>query len=295
MNMKIGMIGIGLMGHGIATNLLKHGHSLALLDHAGNQPLDSLLQAGAQTHNSSRKVAEASDIIIICVTGSPQVEAVLLGDDGVLQGLRAGSIVIDCSTAVPSSTERLAELVVKAGGCFLDSPMTRTPKEAAEGRLNLLVGGDASLFGQCLPVLRCFAENITHVGAVGAGHRMKLLHNYVSLGCIALIAEAAANALQAGIAPDVFIDVLAKGGGGGAALERLRPQLLDGDPGALKFAMSNAHKDLSYFTAMAIDSGAAHRIADAVKQTFEAAVMQAGPATFVPQLVNLLRQPMAEV
>lgn len=295
MNMKIGMIGIGLMGHGIATNLLKHGHSLALLDHAGNQPLDSLLQAGAQTHNSSRKVAEASDIIIICVTGSPQVEAVLLGDDGVLQGLRAGSIVIDCSTAVPSSTERLAGLVGKAGGRFLDSPMTRTPKEAAEGRLNLLVGGDASLFGQCLPVLRCFAENITHVGAVGAGHRMKLLHNYVSLGCIALIAEAAANALQAGIAPDVFIDILAKGGGGGAALERLRPQLLDGDPGALKFAMSNAHKDLCYFTAMAIDSGAAHRIADAVQQTFEAAVKQAGPATFVPQLVNLLRQPMAEV
>ena len=118
---------------------------------------------------------------------------------------------------------------------------------------------------------------------------MKLLHNYVSLGCIALISEAAACALGDGIAPEVFIDVLAKGGGGGMALDRLRPQLLEGDPGALRFAMSNAFKDLGYFTTMAKDSEAVHRIADAVMQTFESAIMQSGPDTFVPQLVDLLQ------
>ena len=91
-------------------------------------------------------------------------------------------MVIDCSTALPSSSVRVAQAVQAAGSRFLDSPMTRTPKEAAEGRLNLLVGGDPGLVEACRPLLQCFAENITHVGPVGSGHSMKLLHNYVSLG-----------------------------------------------------------------------------------------------------------------
>lgn len=287
--MKIGMIGIGLMGHGIASNLLKHGHALTVLEHPGNQPLEALLAAGATTRATAREVAAAAEVVIICVTGSPQVEAVLLGDDGVLKGLPAGATVVDCSTAVPASTVKLAAAVHAAGGRFIDSPMTRTPKEAAEGRLNLLVGGDKAVYDACLPVLRCFAENIAHVGAVGAGHQMKLLHNYVSLGCAALIAEAAACALADGIAPEVFVDVLAKGGGGGAALERLRPFLLNGDPTGLKFAMGNAHKDLGYFTTMATDSGAVHCIADAVQATFAHAMAKGGPNAFVPELVALLQ------
>lgn len=288
--MKIGMIGIGLMGHGIASNLVKHGHQLTVLAHAGNQPLDALLAAGARTATTPKAVAADAELVILCVTGSPQVEAVLLGDDGVLAGLPAGATVVDCSTAVPSSTVKLADAVRAAGGRFIDSPMTRTPKEAAEGRLNLLVGGDKDVFDFCLPVLKCFAENIAHVGAIGAGHRMKLLHNYVSLGCAALIAEAAACALGDGIAPGVFVDVLAKGGGGGAALERLRPFLLNGDPTGLKFAMSNAQKDLGYFTTMATDSGAVHRIADAVQTTFDDAVGQGAANAFVPELVALLQK-----
>ncbi len=291
--MKIGMIGIGLMGHGIASNLVKHGHQLTVLEHAGNQPLDALLAAGAKTATTPKAVAADAELVILCVTGSPQVEAVLLGDDGVLAGLPKGATVVDCSTAVPSSTVKLAEAVLAAGGRFIDSPMTRTPKEAAEGRLNLLVGGDKEVFDFSLPVLKCFAENIAHVGAIGAGHRMKLLHNYVSLGCAALIAEAAACALGDGIAPDVFVDVLAKGGGGGAALERLRPFLLNGDPTGLKFAMSNALKDLGYFTTMASDSGAAHRIADAVQGTFDQVVAQGAANAFVPELVALLQKQSA--
>ena len=291
--MKIGMIGIGLMGHGIASNLVKHGHQLTVLAHAGNQPLDALLAGGAKTATTPKAVVADAELVILCVTGSPQVEAVLLGDDGVLAGLPKGATVVDCSTAVPSSTVKLAQAVLAAGGRFIDSPMTRTPKEAAEGRLNLLVGGDKDVFDFCLPVLKCFAENIAHVGTIGAGHRMKLLHNYVSLGCAALIAEAAACALGDGIAPDVFVDVLAKGGGGGAALERLRPFLLNGDPTGLKFAMSNALKDLGYFTTMASDSGAAHRIADAVQGTFDQAVAQGAANAFVPELVALLQKQSA--
>jgi 3-hydroxyisobutyrate dehydrogenase-like beta-hydroxyacid dehydrogenase len=283
------MIGIGLMGHGIATNLQKHGHRLCLLEHAGNQPLETLLAGGATTRATPRDVAAESDLVILCVTGTPQVEAVVLGANGVLEGLRRDEIVIDCSTAVPTSTQRVAAAVHDAGGRFLDAPMTRTPKEAAEGRLNLLVGGERDVFEQCLPVLRCFAENITHVGPVASGHRMKLLHNFVSLGTIALLSEAAACALDAAIAPQVFIEVLASGGGGGTALKRLAPYLVGGDSSGLRFAMGNARKDLGYYHTMAEDAGAARSIAAAVLQTFAGAVDETGPDRFVPELVALLQ------
>ena len=285
---NIGLVGVGLMGHGIASNIVKHGHPLSVLEHPGNQPLDALKAAGVKTFATASELAAAVDVVILCVTGTPQVEAVLLGDTGVLKGLRPGTVVIDCSTALPDSTERLAKIVAEAGGRFMDAAMTRTPKEAAEGRLNLLVGGDAELFRDCRPLLACIAENITHAGPVGAGHRMKLLHNYVSLGSVALIAEAAACAERAGVDPEVFVDVLVKGGGGGTALERLRPFLLNKDPSGLRFAMSNAQKDLGYYTAMAEASHSARSIAEGVRQTFDGAVQAGNGDALLPELVAVL-------
>ena len=285
---KIGMIGIGLMGHGIATNIVKHGYPLRVLEHAGNQPLDALKAPGVTPSQTPKDLAAQSDVIILCVTGTPQVEAVLLGDEGVLKGMKPGTIIIDCSTAVPSSTEKVAQAVIAAGGFFLDSPMTRTPKEAAEGKLNLLVGGDAALFEQCKPILKCFAENITHAGPIGAGHRMKLLHNYVSLGFVSLLAEAAACAERSGVSAQTFVDVLAVGGGWGAPLERLKPYLLSGDANGLRFSIANALKDLTYYNAMANDTQADHTIAEAVKQTLDQATHEGDPNDFLSLLVPRL-------
>ena len=154
MKQRVGIVGVGLMGHGIARNILKHGHPLVALEHPGNQPMDDLLEAGAKTEKTARALAVQSDVIILCVTGSPEVEAVLSGSNGVLEGLRPGTIVVDCSTAIPSSTERMAAMVQSAGGRFIDAPMTRTVQHAHEGRLNLLVGGDAAVLEQAMPVLR---------------------------------------------------------------------------------------------------------------------------------------------
>jgi len=265
---KIGMIGIGLMGHGIASNIVKHGYPLTVMEHEGNQPLESLLAQGVKTVKTPRALGAETEIILLCVTGAPQVESVLTGADGLITGLKPGSIVIDCSTSIPSSTQKLAKLVTAAGSVLIDAAMTRTPKEAAEGRLNLLVGSDARTFEAVKPVLDCFAENIHHMGEVGAGHQMKLLHNYVSLGTVTVIAEAAACARKSGIAPEEFVDVLHKGGGWGAALERLKPYLLnDGDTSNLRFSLSNASKDLGYYTTYAADTHADHTVAAAIKQT----------------------------
>jgi 3-hydroxyisobutyrate dehydrogenase-like beta-hydroxyacid dehydrogenase len=285
---KIGMIGIGMMGHGIASNLLKHGQDLTVLVHPGNQPLEALYAQGVHTCHSAKELASQSDVVILCVTGSPQVEAVLMGEDGVLKGMRAGTVIIDCSTALPTSTLKLAQRVIEQGGQFLDSPMTRTPKEAADGRLNLLVGGDVKVFEACQPLLSCFAENIVHAGPIGAGHRMKLLHNYVSLGMVTLLAEAAACAQRTDVNVHTFVDVLAIGGGWGAALERLKPFLLDGDNTGLRFSLANALKDLTYYNTMAQEAHADQTVAAAVKQTLELACQEIDPQTLLPEIIPVI-------
>jgi 3-hydroxyisobutyrate dehydrogenase len=285
---KIGMVGIGLMGHGIASNIVKHGYPVVLLEHPGNQPLDALIAAGATTAQSPASLAAAVDIVILCVTGTPEVEDVLYRKGGILEGIKPRAIVIDCSTAIPSSTIRIAAAVEKAGGRFLDAPMTRTPKEAAEGRLNLIVGGDRALFDTCKPLLECYAENIVFAGPVGSGHKLKLLHNFVSLGFSAVLAEAAACADRSDIDPKIFVEILAKGGGDGVILNRLRPYIESRDSSGFRFFNANALKDMTYYTTMADELGAMHGTAEAIRQTYELATNKGGKQSVVPELVTIL-------
>ncbi|WP_339935111.1 NAD(P)-dependent oxidoreductase [Vreelandella glaciei] len=261
---QVGIVGVGLMGHGIASSLLRAGHQVCFLEHPGNQPVDDLVAAGAAALSSGREVAQRAEVVILCVTGSPQVEAVLFEPNGVLEGLASGSVVVDCSTALPSSTEKVAARVTEAGGCFMDAAMTRTPKEAAEGRLNLIVGAPKALFDETLPLLQGFAENIAHAGDVGAGHTLKLLHNFVSLGFSAVLAEATAASRKAGISDTALLEVLGAGGGGGVVLERLRPYIAEKDPSGFKFTVANASKDLGYYHTMTNELGVERGVAGAV-------------------------------
>jgi len=285
---RIGMVGVGMMGHGIATNLLKHGYELILYEHPGNQPLENLISGGAKSVSDLLQITSESEVIILVLTGSTQIEAVMNSERGILSGLKSNTIVIDCSTALPASTKRIASAVKAKGAHFLDSAMTRTPKEAALGKLNLLVGGEADLLEKCRPLLSCFAENITHVGPVSAGHSMKLLHNYVSLGMVALISEAAVCAQLNEVSFSAFVEVLASGGGGGTALERLKPFLLSKDTSGLKFTVSNACKDMSYYSTMADDVGALKGIANSVLETYNQALIKSSPDALVPELSSIL-------
>ncbi|MDR5821714.1 NAD(P)-dependent oxidoreductase [Caballeronia sp. LZ043] len=284
---QIGVIGVGMMGHGIASNIQKHGYALNVLEHPGNQPLDALRAAGARTTADPKALAASVDVLILCVTGTPQVEDVLF-NRGVLEALRPGTVVIDCSTAIPESTMRIAAAVQDAGARFLDAPMTRTPKEAAEGRINLIVGGERAVFDECLPLLQTFAENIVYAGEASSGHRLKLLHNFVSLGFSAVLAEAAACANRAGVSPDVLISVLAAGGGDGVVFKRLKPFIESADSSGFRFSMSNALKDMSYYVAMTGEVGAAHTAASAVRDVYQQAVTEGGEHTPVPELIALL-------
>lgn len=284
---QVGIVGVGLMGHGIASSLLRASHQVSFLNHSGNQPVDDLLAAGATALNSGREVAQSAEVVILCVTGSPQVEAVLFEPNGVLEGITPGSIVVDCSTALPSSTENVAARVAEAGGRFMDAAMTRTPKEAAEGRLNLIVGAPKALFDETLPLLEGFAENIAHAGEVGAGHTLKLLHNFVSLGFSAVLAEATAASRKAGISDSALLEVLGAGGGGGVVLERLRPYIADNDPSGFKFSVANASKDLGYYHTMTEDLAVEGGIAEAVRNLYESVEDQNLP---IPALIGVLER-----
>ncbi|MCV2893193.1 NAD(P)-dependent oxidoreductase [Lentibacter sp. XHP0401] len=289
--MHVGIIGVGLMGHGIARNvLLRGGFKLSFLDHPGNQPVDELISHGATACATPADIATNCDIVILCVTGSPQVEAIVAGENGLVSALKPGTIIVDCSTALPESTLRMGALVQAAGGEYIDAPMTRTAKEAHDGKLNLLVGGDTAVLEKVSPVLASFTERADHVGPLGHGHRLKLLHNYVSVGFMTLLAEAAAQAADADIDPQVFVDVLAGGGGASAALNRLTPYIIKGDRETLPFSIANAQKDMGYYHSMAHAAGAKVTVADSISATLSMAVEEGHGEAYVPELVKLFRQ-----
>jgi len=290
MEMHVGIIGVGLMGHGIARNILKRGgFALSFLDHPGNQPTDELLSLGAQACATPAEVAAKSDVVILCVTGSAQVEAIISGTEGVATAIRSGAVVVDCSTALPASTQRMGDIIAQAGGAYIDAPMTRTAKHAHEGTLNLLIGGASETLDKIRPVLASFTEKLDHVGALGDGHRLKLLHNYVSVGFMTLLAEAAAQAADADVDPQILVDVLANGGGASAALDRLAPYIVSQDRESLPFAISNAQKDIDYYRAMSDAAGAQTFVADGVSAALTKPNEAGNGGAYVPELVNLFR------
>ena len=252
-------------------------------------PLDDLRAMDVKVAHSIKEVVKAADIVLLCVTGAPQVEAILTASDGVIAHLRPDMIVIDCSTSLPDTSRAMAEQIHAMGGHFLDAAMTRLPAHARAGTLNLLVGGDAEILSRAYPLLDCFSEHITHIGAVGSGHLMKLLHNYVSIGMVSLLGEVSAHATKAGLSPKLLIDVLAKGGGDGIALQRISPYLLTGDPNTMPFTISNAAKDLHYYEMAAATAGAYHTIAQSIAKTLQQVVDREHGQMYLPELATLLK------
>lgn len=285
---NIAIIGVGYMGHGIALNILKGGFTLKFLDHPGNQPTDDLISMGGIAEKDVKALGQWADVVILCVTGSPQVEDVLY-QQGLLEVLGEGKTLIDCSTAIPSSTARIAKDVQQKGANFMDAPMTRTPKEAAEGRLNLIVGSSPLLFETIKPLLQSFAENITHAGGIGAGHQMKLIHNFVSLGFAAVLSEAAACAEIADIKPEIFLEILGKGGGDGVVFNRIKPYIAAKDNSGFTFSMANALKDMTYYYTMAREQQAVHGLAVSVLNAYSHGV-EKKPTAKVPELIDVLVQ-----
>ena len=265
----IGLIGAGMMGRGIGKNLLAKGKALVTLAHRDRSGIEWLLDQGAREALSARDVAAMSDAVIICVTAAPPLRRVVFDDGGLLQGLRAGQLVIDCTTGEPELTDEIAETLAGRAIDFVDAPLARTPVEAEAGTLNAMVGGADPAFARARPVLELFCENIFHMGPAGAGARMKLINNLITMGQAALIAEALVACRKTGVDLQRFRDVISAGGGNSGIFQMLVPGLLDeGSAEGMKFSLANAEKDLRYLLRMLGAAGQATPVGAAVHAAF---------------------------
>lgn len=284
----IGFIGVGLMGHGMAKNIVTKGFPLVVLGHRNRAPVEDLVSLGAREARSARELAQACEIVHLCVTGSPQVEALVRGPDGLLAGAKPGTVIVDCSTSNPVSTLALAAEARERGVVFVDAPLSRTPKEAEAGTLDTMVGADPQTFARIEPVLRCWAGNVVHLGPVGLGHKMKLINNFVAMGYAALFAEALAIARKAGLSIEQFHAVLGSGRMRSPFYDTFMQWTLNHDENAHRFTISNAHKDMRYLASMANEIGAVNAFQAQVKNAFAAMEAAGQGERFVPMLADFV-------
>jgi len=277
------------MGHGMARNLLAKGHALGLTVHRNRERVADLIGAGAVERATAAELARTSEIVFLCVTGSPQVESSLTGKDGLLAGARRGLVIVDCSTSEPDSTARLRTLSAEAGALLVDAQLARTPVEAEAGKLNVMVGADAETFARLEPVLHAFAENVFHVGGPGAGHIFKLLNNFIAQAICTATAEAFAVGQRAGIDPKKLVDIVSKGAVN-SGLFQMMAKTLDGDLGALRFELDNARKDIRYYTHLAEGLAIPTVVGEAVHQSLVLASALGHGKKFVPSLVEAQEQ-----
>ena len=269
---RVGFIGLGLMGHGMAKNLALKSFPLTVKVNRDRSRLEDILAAGAREAATNEEVARQSDVVVLCVTGSPQVEEIVFGANGLLGAARPDLIVIDTSTAEPASTARVREAFAAKGTPFVDAPLARTPKEAEEGRLNTMVGADPETFERVKPVLAAYCENIFHVGPPGAGHTLKLLNNFLAMTIASSTAEALAVASRAGVPLAKLFEVVSQGGVNSGIFQMLAGGAVQGDLMRLKFSIANATKDMGYYRRLAESLPVESPIGVTVHQSFEQAV-----------------------
>ena len=287
MNERIGFIGLGAMGSGMAANLLAKGFPLTVLAHRRREAINDLVAKGATEAKTGQELALASDIIVLCVTGSPQVEQAIKGPDG-LASAGKPLLIIDCSTSNPSTTVSLAADLATTGITLIDAPLARTPKEAAEGKLDVMSGGAPEVFARAKPVLDAFAARVIHTGPTGSGHTMKLLNNFVSMGYSAIYSEALMLGVKAGLTPQVFDSVIRGSRMDCSFYQAFFDFVLNRNENAQRFAMVNALKDMSYLASFAQSAGVANPIGAAVRNSFATAVATGHGEAFVPALSDVI-------
>lgn len=285
---RIGFIGVGLMGHGMARNIVEKGYSLTILGNRNRKPVESLLAKGAKEVKSAAELAARCDIIFLCVTDSPTIEKLVRGKGGLKEGAQQGLVIVDCSTANPTSTMEIARELAESGVHFVDAPLGGTPVQAEAGQLSAMVGASEAVFTRIKPVIECWAAKIVHLGEVGTGHKMKLINNFISLGYAAIYAEALTLAAKTGISAQVVDSVIRGGRMDCGFYQTFMGYALEGNRESHKFTIANASKDLRYVDAMANAAGIANPISAAAKNLFAQANGSGMGQDYVPFLVDFV-------
>ncbi|MCA9979315.1 MAG: NAD(P)-dependent oxidoreductase [Anaerolineales bacterium] len=242
MSEKLGFIGLGIMGQGMANNLLTAGYDLTIWNRTSAK-MAPFIEAGATAADTPAALAEVCDIIFICVSDTADVEVVLLGENGLIHGVQPGSLVIDHSTISPHATREMALKLNDIGVYMLDAPISGGSEGAAKGTLSIMLGGDAAQVERARPYLEVMGKTITHVGEQGAGQTVKLVNQILVVGTMVSMAEALLFAQAGGLDLEKTLAAVSGGAAGSWTLSNRGPQLIQRDwrPG---FTIDLQQKDL---------------------------------------------------
>ncbi|MFH1032165.1 MAG: 2-hydroxy-3-oxopropionate reductase [Chloroflexota bacterium] len=243
MDKKVGFIGLGIMGKPMARNLMKAGFEVSVYNRTTSKA-DQLVSEGAKKANSPKDLAEKNPVLIIMVADTPDVESVILGKNGVIEGIKPDSVVIDMSTISPQATQIMAGRLKEKGAFMLDAPVSGGEPGAVNATLSIMVGGEAKIFERCRHIFEALGKNITHVGPNGMGQTVKLMNQILAAGNLNVVVEALMFAQKMGVDLNKAIDAIKNGAAGSWQLSNLGPRIIQRDfkPG---FMIDLMQKDLN--------------------------------------------------
>ena len=281
----IGFIGLGLMGGNMAECLQNNGFDLVVM---GRNPgaVAKTVTRGAVEVATPKELAEASDIVMLCVTTSDVVESLVFGDLGILAGIKEGATLIDFGTSIPASTRKIGAALAAKGAGMLDAPLGRTPAHAKDGLLNIMAAGDVQTYKQMKPILDVLGENVFHLGALGSGHATKLVNNFMGMATVVTMSQAFAIAKRAGVDRQQLFDIMSAGPSNSPFMQFAKKYAVDG-VSDLGFSIANATKDVGYFLAMVEEMGTRAEIAEGTFANLEAALDAGLGDGNVPEIFDL--------
>lgn len=283
----VGFIGVGLMGWGMARNVVEKGYPLKVIAHRRREAVDDLIGRGAEECTSAADMAGQCDIIVLCVTDSPAVEANVAE---IVTKAKPGLTIIDSSTADPASTQRLAAELADRNITLIDAPLSRTPAHAWTGELTTYVGGPLETIEKLEPLLSTWANVIIPVGGpVGSAHAIKLINNLIGIGYAAVWSEAYAMAEAAGLDTKVLHEIVSNSGLNCGNFQSYSKYIVEGDPNAHKFALVNCLKDISYYNQLAAKHNAATLVSDGVLQTLKLGKNMGYGDRYMTQMADIFR------
>ena len=281
----IGFIGLGQMGSQMVECLQNNGYDLVVMGRK-KSAIDPVVSRGGRAVESPKELAEASDVIMLCVTTSEVVESLVYGDEGILAGIKQGSVLIDYGTSIPSSTQKIGVDLSKKGAGMIDAPLGRTPAHARDGLLNIMAAGDQNTFDKVKTILEVQGENVFYLGGLGAGHVTKLINNFMGMTTVCAMSQAFAIAQRAGVDCAQLYDIMSSGPSNSPFMAFCKKYAVDG-VSDLGFSIENAHKDVNYFLDLTKNLGARSEIAEGAANNLGAAVAAGLGEKNVPEIFDM--------
>lgn len=284
-NPTIGFIGLGQMGSQMVECLQNNGYDLVVMARK-KSATDPVISRGGRAVESPKELAEASDVIMLCVTTSEVVESLVYGDDGILAGIKQGSVLIDYGTSIPSSTQKIGVDLSKKGAGMIDAPLGRTPAHARDGLLNIMAAGERNTFDKVKTILEVQGENVFYLGDLGAGHVTKLINNFMGMTTVCAMSQAFAIAQRASVDCAQLYDIMSSGPSNSPFMVFCKKYAVDG-VSDLGFSIENAHKDVNYFLDLTKNLGARSEIAEGTANNLSAAVAAGLGEKNVPEIFDM--------